>query len=121
MKHHAKWAALILIPLALGAEANTSICKARFQALPKIQDHCSDLDMGITLEGNPFVYSNPDGACDLGLTMPGLPTFARSGTTSCGILQSITSQLVGEINESFRDSVNESLDSLPDYITPLAP
>lgn len=125
MKKHIAWLGLILLPLSLTTQAEGAppaeqapSCKARMKTLPKIPTYCGGLDREVSLEGNPFVYSNPDGGCDLGLNLPGLPSFGFDipSIDSCKILQMVTGELVGEVNATLRDAINKSLDEIPDFI-----
>jgi len=84
---------------------------------------CEQLDLSLDLDNNPFIYTNPDAGCDLGLSMPGLPNLGSiglGGLDSCKILQSITGDMVDEVNAAMQNSVNEALsgvteDAMSDY------
>ncbi|AXH59458.1 hypothetical protein [Pseudomonas amygdali] len=74
--------------------------------------------VGITntpsLDNNPFIYTNPDGGCDLGLSLPGLPSFGGSlgSLDSCSIVKMVTSDTVSKVNSTIRDAMNTSVNTI---------
>ena len=74
-------------------------------------DHCTDLTRLPSLDGNPFVYTNPDAGCDLGLSMPGLPGFGLSGGdfSWCGVAKAVTGGMVNEANAAMQGATNEAV------------
>lgn len=95
---------------------NPGYCQAKKDAMPKIEQYCAGLNTNVTLDGNPFVYTNPDAGCDLGLSLPGLPNFGAKefGVDSCKILKAVTGDLVRDINSDFQDAVDSTLGSAAD-------
>jgi len=75
---------------------------------------CDQLDLEMSLDDNPFVYTNPDAGCDLGLSMPGLPNMGLGlgSIDSCKLLQSVTGDMVDSINEQLQGAVDGALDSV---------
>ncbi|MND11556.1 hypothetical protein D3C87_351720 [compost metagenome] len=63
---------------------------------------------------NPYVYQNPDAGCDLGFRLPGL-SGGGSGLSgdSCGILKSVTGDMVNKANQEAQQKVNDILDNIP--------
>lgn len=110
VKHIFRWCLVLMLLTPVLAQAQRDACRERVrQAAPTIQRHCVGLNQDATLEGNPFVYTNPDAGCDLGLSMPGLPSIGGIGfdMDSCQILQAVTGSLVNDINSQLRDAVNQ--------------
>jgi len=107
---------VVLSASAWTAQSQAGMCDDRKKALPKIAQHCTNLNQNISLEGNPFVYTNPDAGCDLGLSLPGLPSFGDIGfgLDSCKILRAVTGDLVKEINSGFQQAVDDSLGDVAD-------
>lgn len=106
----------IIAATSWASDAEASVCQDRKKALPKIEQHCSTLNEEFTLEGNPFIYTNPDAGCDLGLSLPGLPSFRDKsfGLDSCKILKAVTGDLVREVNTGLRNAVDDSLGEIAD-------
>lgn len=77
-----------------------------------LPDDCSKIDSRVSLDGNPFVYRNPDASCDLGFSFPGLPAFGMdiSGLDSCQILRSVTDDLVNQINDGMQTAIDDAVD-----------
>jgi hypothetical protein len=75
---------------------------------------CSQLNLNVNIETSPFLYTDPDAACDLGLKFPGLPDFnlGLDGLDSCAILKSVTGALVSEVNKEMRDAVSSGLEGI---------
>lgn len=107
MKRVVTLAAAALLPL-MAATAHAGKCG---NYLPKIPDNCSGLDTSVSLEGNPFVYTNPDASCDLGFSLPGLPNFGLSmgSIGSCEILKKVTGEFVSKINREMRDAMDQAV------------
>ncbi len=107
MKRLVTVAVAALLPL-LAMSAHAGKCG---NYLPKIPDTCAGLDTSVSLEGNPFVYTNPDASCDLGFSMPGLPNFGLGveGLRSCEILKKVTGEFVNQINREMRDAMDKAV------------
>lgn len=75
---------------------------------------CSQLDLTVNIQTSPFLYTDPEASCDLGFKMPGLPDFnlGFEGLDSCKLLQSVTGELVNQVNQSMRDAVNGALEQV---------
>jgi hypothetical protein len=78
------------------------------------QQVCNQLDLTLNIESSPFIYTDPEASCDLGFQMPGLPDFnlGFQGLDSCKLLQSVTGELVNQVNQEMRDVVNDGLESV---------
>jgi len=81
-----------------------------------IPDVCSKIDTDPDVEGSKYKYENPDGGCDIGLRMPGLPDFGFSaeGFDFCALAKAVTSDMVDEANSKMREELNTALDSVKD-------
>ena len=75
------------------------------------QSLCDQLDFGTDLTNNPFVYTNPDAGCDMGFSLPGLPSIGGSltGLDSCKMLKSVTGDAVRAMNDSMQGAVDDIL------------
>lgn len=75
---------------------------------------CNQLDLTVNIQTSPFLYTDPEASCDLGFQMPGLPDFniGFDGLDSCKLLQSITGELVNQVNQEMRDAVNGGLEAV---------
>ncbi len=79
-----------------------------------MQDRCVNLDLETSLDNNPFIYTNPDAGCDLGLQLPGLPDFGISsgGINACSIAKAVTGPMVDKVNSAMRDQVNQAVGAI---------
>ena len=75
---------------------------------------CVGITNAPSLDNNPFIYNNPDGGCDLGLSLPGLPSFGGSlgSLDSCSIVKMVTSDTVSKVNSTIRDAMNTSVNTI---------
>lgn len=107
-------AALSLSNTASAGACQTYIDKANKVFGNLIQKSCVGISNTATLDNNPFVYTNPDGGCDLGLSLPGLPSFGGLGGSldSCAIVKMVTSSTVNKANATIRDAMNKSVDTI---------
>lgn len=109
----------ILCSASLSATAYAGSCKSiqdKFNQVygSVVQNHCVNLDLGTSLDNNPFIYTNPDAGCDLGLQLPGLPDFGISagGINACSIAKAITGPMVDKVNQAMRAQVNSVVSSI---------
>jgi len=79
-----------------------------------VSNSCVGITNTPSLENNPFIYTNPDGGCDLGLSLPGLPSFGGSlgSIDSCAIVKMVTSDSVAKVNTAVRDAMNTSVNTI---------
>lgn len=105
---------LLALPF-IGVEAQAGSCsnairEAQKQIFGNLGNVCADVDMG-PKSNSPFVYVNPDGGCDLGLELPGLPSFGGSlgSFDMCGLAKTITGGMVNQANGVMRDSMNTAI------------
>lgn len=71
-------------------------------------DCVAKVDFSNSIEDNPFAYKSPDVSCDLGLQMPGLPSFGLGSFNldSCSLLKMVTGDMVDAANDAMRDQVD---------------
>jgi hypothetical protein len=95
---------------AQAGSCSNAIREAQRQNFGNAGNVCADLDMG-PKSNSPFVYVNPDGGCDLGLQLPGLPSFGGSlgSFDMCGLAKTITGGMVNQANGVMRDSMNTAI------------
>lgn len=63
---------------------------------------------------NPYVYQNPDAGCDLGFKLPGLSGSGMGlNGDSCGILKSVTGDMVSKVNQASQGAVDSVLNKIP--------
>lgn len=79
-----------------------------------VSNSCVGITSTPSLDNNPFIYTNPDGGCDLGLSLPGLPSFGGSlgSLDSCSIAKMVTSSTVSKVNSTIRDAMNTSVNTI---------
>lgn len=73
------------------------------------QAACEQIDLTNNLENNPYAFKSEDVGCDLGLEMPGLPSFGGlgfEGLDSCSLLKMVTGDMVDAANTAMRDKVD---------------
>jgi hypothetical protein len=105
---------LLTLPF-IGAHAQAQTCSNAIREAQRLNfvnlgTVCADVDMG-PKSNSPFVYVNPDGGCDLGLELPGLPSFGGSlgSFDMCGLAKTITGGMVNTANGVMRDSMNTAI------------
>lgn len=81
-----------------------------------IPDVCDMIDADPDVEGSRYRYENPDGGCDIGLRMPGLPDigFSYDGFDACALVKAVTSDMVDMANRKMREEFNSAMDSVKD-------
>src|SRR5690606_18163016 len=99
------------------AEAN-NMCSNKIkqaqQSIFKKTDHACNAYDTTPKNNSPFVYKNPDGGCDLGLELPGLPTFGVGigGLDLCKMAKTVTGGMVREVNKAMKDTLDESVKAI---------
>ncbi|WP_274643873.1 hypothetical protein [Pseudomonas serbica] len=107
--------------LALASStASAGICEEAKAKLARVYgaigNHCVNLNREPSLVNNPFVYTNPDAQCDLGLALPGLPGFGigGGGFNMCSIAKAITGTMVNEVNQGMQTAANAAVSAVDD-------
>lgn len=79
-----------------------------------IPDVCDMIDAEPDVQGSRYRYENPDGGCDIGLRMPGLPDFGFSaeGFDMCALVSTVLSDQIDAVNRGMREGVNGALDTI---------
>ena len=79
-----------------------------------VNDRCLNLNKTPSLTNNPFVYTNPDAGCDLGLNLPGLPGFGLSGggISACEVAKYITGNTVNAVNQKMQEAASEAVSAV---------
>lgn len=104
--------------LAMGSLASETVNARAISTCNKpklaIATDCVGLNTSASVEGNPFIYTNPEASCDLGLELPGLPSlgFDLGSLDFCAIAESLTSDLVNDINTGMQEAVNGALEEV---------
>ena len=63
----------------------------------------------------PFTHINPDGGCDLGLSLPGLPSFGMSMGGEfdwCGLAKAVTGSTVNKVNQTMQQKVDGTVSEI---------
>lgn len=121
MKKLALVSSLFVLPLLIVAneEAEAGTCKNTIEKqqqkiFKRAQDACAKHDKA-QKENNPFIYVNPDGGCDLGLELPGLPSFGAGlgdGLDLCALAKTITGPMVKDVNKVVKDAKDRVVDDI---------
>lgn len=71
-----------------------------------IPNTCANINTNPDPSSSKFAYENPDGGCDIGLDMPGLPSFGGSitGFDACQIVKAVTGDMVDKVNDTVNDA-----------------
>lgn len=79
-----------------------------------VQDRCLNLNKEASLTNNPFVYTNPDAGCDLGLKLPGLPGFGITGggISACEVAKFVTGSTVNAVNQKMQEAANAAVSAV---------
>lgn len=78
------------------------------------KNNCAGLTKTPNMTKNPYVYVSPNGTCDLGLSLPGLPSFGTGGgLTACSVARAITGPMVSEANTAMQAGANAAIDAAP--------
>lgn len=79
-----------------------------------VQDRCLNLNKTPSLANNPFVYTNPDAGCDLGLNLPGLPGFGLTGggISACQVAKFVTGSTVNAVNQKMQEGANAAVSAV---------
>jgi hypothetical protein len=78
---------------------------------------CAQLNTENTLADNPHRYENPQATCDLGLSLPGLPTFDgfgfdAKGVDACGVVQNIIGDRIKSVSGKYDEASKAISDGL---------
>jgi hypothetical protein len=100
------------------ATASAGMCEEAKAKLARVYgalgNHCVNLNKNPSLVNNPFVYTNPDAQCDLGLSLPGLPGFGLGGggMNMCSIAKAITGTMVNEVNQGMQTAATQAVSAV---------
>lgn len=76
--------------------------------------NCANLTTTPNMAKNPYVYTSPNGGCDLGLSLPGLPSFGTGGGLgACEIARAITGPMVAQANQTMQQAASEAVSAAP--------
>lgn len=109
---------LLALPMVVDMASAGTCQNAIREAQKKIFGDLGSVCSGITTqnpENSPFIYVNPDGGCDLGLQLPGLPTFGGSlgsGLDMCALAKTVTGGMVSQANSAMQGSMNTAIGSI---------
>lgn len=83
-----------------------------------IPNVCGNINTNPDPSNSKYMYENPDGGCDIGLEMPGLPSFGGSisGINSCQIVKAVTGDMVDKVNDTVNGAWNGALDAAKNKI-----
>lgn len=118
MKRTLSLTILLALPLlALNANAGScqnAIREAQRQIFGNLGNVCADAQLAA--QGNsPFIYVNPDGGCDLGLQLPGLPSFGAglgNGLDMCALAKTVTGGMVNQANSAMQGAMNTTIGTI---------
>lgn len=109
---------LLALPL-LADIASAGTCQnAIREAQKKIFGDLGSVCAGINTqnpENSPYIYVNPDGGCDLGLQLPGLPTLGASfgeGLDMCKLARTVVGGMVSDANSAMQESMNTAIGTI---------
>ena len=118
MKRTLTLSILLALPL-LALNANAGSCQnAIREAQRQIFGNLGTVCAGINTQaqGNsPFIYVNPDGGCDLGLQLPGLPSFGAglgNGLDMCALAKTVTGGMVNQANSAMQGAMNTTIGTI---------
>lgn len=110
-------ASAILIAMAAsnialaGSCAATKAKEAAVYGTPK--NVCGNVTTTADITKNPYTYTSPNGGCDLGLSLPGLPNFGNGGGFSaCAAVKAITGPMVAQVNQGMQTATNEAVNAV---------
>lgn len=83
-----------------------------------IPNVCGNINTTTDPSNSKFAYENPDGGCDIGLEMPGLPSFGGSfsGISSCQIVKAVTGDMVDKVNDTVNGAWDGAINMAKDKI-----
>ena len=112
-------AAMATTGLFMSDKASAGSCQTYIDKANKvfgnlIGNSCVGITNTPSLDNNPFIYTNPDGGCDIGLDLPGLPSFGGSlgSIDSCQVIKMVTSKAVNAANTEIRNAMNTSVNTI---------
>lgn len=110
-------ASAILIAMAASNMALAGSCaatKAKEAAVyGKAKNVCGNVTSTADITKNPYTYTSPNGGCDLGLSLPGLPNFGNGGGFSaCAAVTAITGSMVQKVNQGMQQTTDTAVNSV---------
>lgn len=94
-----------------GSCAATKAKEAAVYGTPK--NVCGNVTSTADISNNPYVYTSPNGGCDLGLSLPGLPNFGNGGGFSaCAVVKAITGPMVAQVNQGMQTATNAAVNAV---------
>lgn len=83
-----------------------------------IPDVCGNINTNPDPSNSKYMYKNPDGGCDIGLELPGLPSFGGSfsGISSCQIVKAVTGDMVDRVNDTVNGAWDGAVNMAKDKI-----
>ncbi|MBI6882971.1 hypothetical protein [Pseudomonas putida] len=94
-----------------GSCAATKAKEAAVYGTPK--NVCGNITSTADISKNPYTYTSPNGGCDLGLSLPGLPNFGNGGGFSaCAAVKAITGPMVATVNQGMQQATNDAVNAV---------
>ena len=113
-----KIALTILISVAatqVQANACNDFIKERQRAIfGNLGSTCASINTSNNGE-TPFTHINPDGGCDPGLQLPGLPSFGMTMGGEfdwCGLAKAVTGSTVNKVNQAMQQKVDGAVGAI---------
>lgn len=111
--------ALLTLPMIANVQAASYCRDSASDFFNRLSSNvCDEINTDpLTMEqaaNTPFGYKSPDAGCDLGLSMPGLPSFGMNigGLDSCKILQAVTGDMVDQANDAMQGGLDTALENI---------
>ena len=104
----------LLADIASAGSCQNAIREAQKKIFGDLGSVCADINTQ-NQENSPYIYVNPDGGCDLGLQLPGLPTFGGglgSGLDMCALAKTVTGGMVSQANTAMQGSMNTAIGAI---------
>lgn len=74
---------------------------------------CGNVTSTADITKNPYTYTSPNGTCDFGLSLPGLPNFGNGGGFSaCSAVKAITGPMVAEVNQGMQTATDAAVNAV---------
>lgn len=94
-----------------GSCAATKAKEAAVYGTPK--NVCGNVTSTADITKNPYTYTSPNGGCDLGLSLPGLPNFGNGGGFSaCAAVKAITGSMVAQVNQGMQQATDAAVNAV---------
>lgn len=119
MKKMIALSALLLLPV-IADTASAGTCRNAIDSAAKrvfstgaLTQVCVGHDTSLK-DNSPFIYVNPDGACDIGLRMPGLPSFGigAGSLDLCAMAKTVLGPMVGQVNGALQSQMNTAVGTI---------